>query len=243
MAKKNLTIFAAALVLGIGLAIGLTSLPAQQPAPVISSNAAAERIQNLGTLKTEATQYHDCTCKCGCYAHDLNAQADRAIEFLHRLAANRRPHEKLALILDIDDTTLSTYPQMAGADFGYDPASYDEWIAKAQAPVIPGTLRIYREAQRLGLSVFFITGRKEALRSATERNLHAQGFDNWNLLVMLPADHGSQTTGAFKAVARRQIAAAGYTLALSVGDQWSDLKGQPEAEYSVKYPDPFYFIP
>ena len=40
-----------------------------------------------------------------------------------------------------------------------------------------------------------------------------------------------------------QIAAAGYTLALNVGDQWSDLKGKPEAEYSVKYPDPFYFIP
>jgi predicted secreted acid phosphatase len=224
-------------------AIGLASLPAQHPAPVISSDAAAERIPNLGTLKTELKQYHDCTCKCGCYAHDLNAQADRAIEFLHRLAARRRPHEKLALILDIDDTTLSTYPEMAGADFGYDPASYDAWLATAQAPAIPGTLRIYKEARRLGFSVFFITGRKEAVRAATERNLRAQGFDNWNLLVMLPADHGSQTTGAFKAVARRQIAAAGYTLALSVGDQWSDLKFEPEAEYSVKYPDPFYFIP
>jgi hypothetical protein len=248
MARKNLTILAAPVVLGIGLAIGVTSLPAQQPAPVISSDAAAERIPNLGTLKTEVTQYHDCTCKCGCYAHDLNAQADRAIEFLHRLAVRRRPHEKLALILDIDDTTLSTYPQMVGADFGYDPASYDAWLAAAQAAAIPGTLRIYKEAQRLGFSVFFVTGRKEAVRAATERNLRAQGFGSWNLLVMLPADRGSanqgsQTIGAFKAVARSQIAAAGYTLALNVGDQWSDLKGKPEAEYSVKYPDPFYFIP
>jgi acid phosphatase len=251
MAKKNLTIRSApvtlamglAIGLGFGFAIGLASLAAQQPAPVISSDPAAERIPNLDALKKELKQYHDCTCKCGCYAHDLDAQADRAIEFLHRLAAHRRPHEKLALILDIDDTTLSTYPEMLAADFGYDPASYDAWLATAQAPVIPGTLRIYKEAQRLGFNVFFITGRKEMLRAVTERNLHAQGFDSWNLLVMLPADHGSQTTGAFKAVARKQIAAAGYTLALSVGDQWSDLKGKPEAEYSVKYPDPFYFIP
>ncbi len=44
-------------------------------------------------------------------------------------------------------------------------------------------------------------------------------------------------------MARGQIAGAGYTLALNVGDQWSDLKGKPEAEYSVKYPDPYYFIP
>jgi len=237
--RKHLASFAAIFL----CALGLTSLPAQQPTPVISSDAAAERIPNLGTLKTELKQYHDCTCKCGCYAHDVDAQADRAIEFLHRLAARRRPHEKLALILDIDDTTLSTYPEMVGADFAYNPASYDQWLAAAQAPAISGTLRIYEEAQRLGLSVFFITGRKEVLRAATERNLHAQGFDNWNLLVMLPADHGSQTIGAFKAVARAQIAAAGYTLALNVGDQWSDLKGKPEAEYSVKYPDPYYFIP
>ncbi|MGA2168667.1 MAG: hypothetical protein ABSG62_10675 [Terracidiphilus sp.] len=27
------------------------------------------------------------------------------------------------------------------------------------------------------------------------------------------------------------------------GDQWSDLKGKPEAEFSVKYPDPYYYIP
>ncbi len=237
--RKHSAFFAGVLIWGFGC----FDLPAQQSAPVISSDAAAERIPNLSTLKAEVKQYHDCTCKCGCYAHDLDTQADRAIEFLHRLAAHRRPHEKLALILDIDDTTLSIYAQMVAADFGYDPASYDQWLATAQAPAIPGTLRIYKEAQRLGLSIFFITGRKEKLRAATERNLRAQGFDSWNLLVMLPADHGSQTTGAFKSVARRQIAAAGYTLALSVGDQWSDLKGKPEAEYSVKYPDPFYFIP
>jgi hypothetical protein len=49
--------------------------------------------------------------------------------------------------------------------------------------------------------------------------------------------------GAFKAVVPSQIAATGYTLALNAGDQWSDLKSQPEAELSVKYPDPYYFIP
>ncbi len=60
---------------------------------------------------------------------------------------------------------------------------------------------------------------------------------------MRPAANASQTVGAFKTVVRGQIAATGYTLALNVGDQWSDLKGKPEAEYPVKYPDPYYFIP
>jgi hypothetical protein len=238
--KKVLAIATAAVV----LAFGSCCLAAQQaPRPVFSTDAAAERIPNLGTLKTELRQYHDCTCTCGCYAHDLDVQANRAIAFLRLRTAHRKPHEKLALILDIDDTVLSTYQEMLDADFAYNPTVFDQWLETAQAPAIPGTLRLYKEAQRLGMSVFIVTGRTEPQRAATERNLRAQGFDNWNLLVMLPADHGAQTIGEFKAVARRQIAAAGYTLALNVGDQWSDLKGKPEAEYSVKYPDPYYFIP
>jgi HAD superfamily, subfamily IIIB (Acid phosphatase) len=238
--RKHSAFFAAI----VWCAFGSCGLSAQQATkPVFSNNGAAERIPNLGTLKTELKEYHDCTCKCGCYAHDLDGQADRAIEFLRRRAAHRGPHEKLALILDIDDTTLSTYPEMLDADFAYNPPVFDRWLDSAQATAIPGTVRIYKEAQRLGVSVFFVTGRKESQRAVTERNLRAQGFDNWKLLVMLPANHGSQTTGAFKAVARAQIAAAGYTLALNVGDQWSDLKGKPKAEYSVKYPDPYYFIP
>lgn len=226
------------------LAWGIPGLAAQQaPAPVISSNAAAERIQNLDTLKTEVKQYHDCTCTCGCLARDLDRQAGRAIAFLRQRAAHRRPHEKLALILDIDETTLSNYKEELDNDFAYIPAVFDTWVQKGQAPAIPGTLRLYKEAQRLGVSVFFITGRTENERAATERNLREQGFSNWQQLAMLPVEHGTQTTGQFKAVVRGQIAAVGYTLALNVGDQWSDLQGKPQAEFSVKYPDPYYFVP
>lgn len=238
--KRHLAISAAVFV----WAFGSYGLAAQQAsAQQFSANAAAERIPNLDALKKELRQYHDCTCPCGCYAHDLDAQADRAIAFLRRRAAHRRPAEKLALILDIDETTLSNYQEEVGADFGYNAATFDAWVKTAQAPAIPGTLRVYKEAQRLGVSIFFITGRSETERAATERNLRAQGFDKWRQLAMRPADHGPETAGAFKAMIRGQIAAQGYTLALNVGDQWSDLKGKPEAEYSVKYPDPFYFIP
>ena len=95
----------------------------------------------------------------------------------------------------------------------------------------------------MAVTIFFITGRPESERVATERNLRAQGFDHWNLLVMRPSATGAETIGEFKQKTRAEIAAQGYTLALNVGDQWSDLKGKPEAEFSVKYPDPFYFIP
>ncbi len=215
----------------------------QPPRTAFSSNAQAERIPNLDTLKKELKQYHDCTCTCGCWAHDQDVEADRAIAFLRQRSAHRRAQEKLALILDIDETTLSNYQEMIGADFAYNKPVFDAWVEAAQAQAIAGTLRLYKEAQRLGVNIFFITGRDEAQRGSTERNLRAQGFDNWQELEMRPADHGSQTIGEFKQVARSRMVAEGYTLALNVGDQWSDLKGKPEAEYSVKFPDPYYFIP
>jgi acid phosphatase len=215
----------------------------QSPQPGFSSDTQAERIPNLDTLKKELRQYHDCTCICGCWTHDQDAQADRAIAFLQQRAVHRHGREKLALILDIDETTLSNYQEELSADFAYNKPVFDAWVETAQATAIAGTLRLYKEAQRLGVSVIFITGRDDGQRGATERNLRGQGFDHWQELVMRPADHGSQSIGEFKQAARRQMVAKGYTLALNVGDQWSDLKGKPEAEFSVKYPDPYYFIP
>jgi len=232
------------------LAIFLASLcSAQQPlAPGLqhsasSANAHAELLPNLDIVKGELRQYHDCTCKCGCYARDIDVQADRAIAFLHRRAAHPRPQEKLAMVLDIDETSLSNYPEMLKADFTYESKAFDEWVQSAQGPAMQGTLRLYREAQSLGVSVFFITGRPESERAATVRNLQAQGFHNWQQLVLHPADQPSLKTVAYKSGARAQIVAQGYTLVLSVGDQWSDQKGAPEAEFFVKYPNPYYFIP
>jgi acid phosphatase len=238
MNRQSKLAFAALLVLGSG------NLGAQQqPQHGFSEDAAAERIENLDKLKAEIKQYHDCTCPCGCYAHDMDRQADRAIAFLRQRAARKKPGEKLALVLDIDETTLSNYQEEIGADFGFVKKNFDAWAMSAQAAAIPGTLRLYKEAQKLGVSVFFITGRPEDEREATERNLRTQGFNGWDGLALRPANHGKQTTIEYKSGERAKIAAQGYTLALNVGDQWSDLEGTPEAEFSVKYPDPFYFIP
>jgi acid phosphatase len=232
------------LLLLLGAILAPERLSAQpSPRPAFITAPAAERIRNLDSLKEELRRYHDCTCACGCYAHDLDVQADRAIASLRQLAAHREAQQKLALILDIDETTLSNYQEMAGTGFAYNAAAFSVWVGSAQAPAIAGTLRLFKEAQRLGVSILFITGRSESQRAATERNLRAQGFDHWRELIMRRADQETETASKYKQAARRQMVAKGYTLALNVGDQWSDMKGAPEAEYSVKYPDPYYFIP
>jgi acid phosphatase len=219
---------------------------AQQPrtAPV----APSESIPNLGPLlekvnavKSELRQYHACSCACGCYAKDIDLEADRAVTFLEA-RAHRRDNEKLALVLDIDETTLSNWEEMSGANFEYDSKAFNAWVESAQAPAIHGTLRIYNAAQRLGVRVFFLTGRPEAQRASTETNLRLQGFSKWQQLILRRPEQAKMTALAYKSGERANIGAAGYRIILNVGDQWSDLRGKPEAELSVKYPDPFYFI-
>jgi acid phosphatase len=208
-----------------------------------SVNAKAEHLPNIDFLKGELKQYHDCTCTCGCYTKDFDGQAEKAIAFLTRRAARREQGEKLAMVLDIDETSLTNWEELLKADFAYDDKAFTVWEETAKAPALGGTLRLYKAAQRLGVSVFFITGRPEGERAATERNLKAQGYEGWQGLALRPEHPKTQSTAEYKSGERAKIVAQGYTLVLNAGDQWSDLKGKPEAEYSVKYPNPFYYIP
>jgi hypothetical protein len=198
---------------------------------------------NLGLLKTELKAYHDCTCTCGCYTKALDLEEQHAMAFLERAAAHKKAGEKLALVLDIDDTSLSTWPEISAADFGFVSNEWQTWAESASAPVIPGTLRLFKRAQELSVAVFFITGRADTLRDATERNLHSAGYDKWDGLALCTKDQLKEATIAYKSAARMQIVQQGYRIALSVGDQFSDLRGKPAADYSVKLPNPFYYIP
>jgi acid phosphatase len=230
-------------VVFFALIAGSHRLAGQQAGPRFSALAPGERIANLDTLKEELKRYHDCTCTCGCYAKDLDLQADRAIVFLRMRAAHRRQNEKLAVVLDIDETALSNYEEMQKAGFAYDSKAFGAWVDSAAAPAIPGTLRIYKEAKRLRVAVFFLTGRSEGERTATERNLRSQGFDGWEQLILRSQGQEKLSALAYKSAQREGIESQGYRVVLNVGDQWSDLRGKPEAEFSVKYPDPYYFLP
>lgn len=236
-------ILAAVALMPWGLVCGQTSAHGDRNSAVFAPLAQGEKIENLDTLKAELKRYHDCTCSCGCYAKDLDTQANRAIAYLRRRVAHPDAHHRFALILDIDETTLSNWDEMSRAGFAYDKKAFDEWVDSAEAPAIPGTLRLYSEAKRLGVSVFFLTGRPESQRAATERNLKSQGFTGWTGLILRSKDETALTAQAYKSAKRAELESKGYELVLNVGDQWSDLKGRARAEYSVKYPDPYYWLP
>lgn len=200
-------------------------------------------LPNLGRLQLELQQYHDCKGNDGCYTTDLDRETATATRELERMVRQDRSDAKLAVVLDIDETSLSNYAEIVHADFAYNQQEWDAWVDRSAAPAIPGTLRFYHEAQKLGVAVFFITGRPESQRAATEENLHSQGYSSWTGLTLRAPAEAHTPTIAYKSAARQRIVAAGYRIAVNLGDQMSDLEGSPQAEVSVKLSDPFYYIP
>lgn len=231
-------------VLGV-LLLAVTLHAQQAPRPSAGPHVlkSPNEPANLGLLKNELKAYHDCTCKCGCYARALDRQADRAMHALEIRAARSKPGAKLALVLDIDETSLSNYEAMQKADFGYSGKAFNAWIEEAKAPAISGTLRLYRKAEQLGVAVFFITGRPDTELAATEQNLRAAGYTDWAGLTLRRPDQVKEATIAYKSSVRAAILQQGYHIILNVGDQMSDLKGRPQADVSVKLPNPYYYIP
>jgi hypothetical protein len=213
---------------------------AQAPAWVWTQQPA-----NLGDLKPELRRYHD----SGDYARDLAAVAGAAQAYVEwRAGEVARP----ALVLDIDETSLSNWPEIVANDFGYipdgpchlpqGPCGVHAWERSARAAAIAPTLRLFNAAKAKGVAVFFVTGRHEPEWAATELNLRRAGYRGWAGLFMQPAGSKPPSAADFKAPARARIEARGYTIIANMGDQPSDLAGG-RAERTFQLPNPFYRIP
>jgi acid phosphatase len=224
---------AALVVLAATLAAGCASGP---PAP--------PPVPSLVDAKRQVAEY----VASGRYDADLAAVAAEARAHLsRRLGGGAR----LAIVLDIDETALSNLPALRANDYGFvlpgpcdvprGPCGFIAWIDLARAEPIKPVLELARFARERGVAVFFITGRPERFRTATEKNLKAAGYD-WTGVILKPDDLVTRSAVEFKAAERKKLTDQGYVIAVNVGDQMSDLDGG-HAERTYKLPNPFYLVP
>jgi HAD superfamily, subfamily IIIB (Acid phosphatase) len=173
----------------------------------------------------------------GQWERDISRVTAAAREHLERRLATgiRRP----ALVLDIDDTSLSSYDCLKERDFKRSPDS--PCARGGDLPVIPQTLELYTYARQRGVTVLFLTGRRERLRRATVTNLRAAGYSGRLRLRMRPNRERRGTHDGFKARERRRLERRGFTIVANVGDQRSDLDGGA-ALRTFKLPNPMYVI-
>jgi HAD superfamily, subfamily IIIB (Acid phosphatase) len=240
-------------LLGVGAVVQAADCPPLRepripaiPGPVDPINPV-----NIDKVKTQLNEYHG-----GNYDYDVAAVLSDARVYVDRRL--KEPFTRPAVVLDIDETSLSNWPNLKAVDFGLlrdipceptaieRPCSFNNWVLLAQAPAIPWTRDFFNHVIAKGVAVFFVTGRRDSQRAKTIENLERSEFKGWTKLVTRPDGDKDETIVPFKSGARAEIQAkdkdTGYTIIANIGDQRSDLEGG-HAECSFKVPNPFYFIP
>jgi len=139
-----------------------------------------------------------------------------AEEWLRQRMEHRRPGERLAVIMGIDDVMVQTHFAGIGT-------------------LLPRSVQFVRAAHALGYSVFYVTGRSYAhglgrIETFLERmNVPADAFYGRPL--------GAADEQSAKAQCRTSIQAQGYTLAMSVAADGASFIGPPQAEQDIRLPD------
>jgi acid phosphatase len=189
----------------------------------------------------------------------------RVLEAAQKWVVARAPQVaaplKPAIVLDIDETSLSNWPRIYLDDFAFipngsctlkagDPCGDTEWQQSGAAQALQPTLKLYKAARCIDapspcapIEVFFITGRRESARDWTARNLTLAGYGDVDRehLYMREPDRGDSAS-TYKTSKRMDIESKSFLIIANVGDQRSDLAGG-HAEMTFKVPNPFYFIP
>lgn len=185
------------------------------------------------------------------YAVQVNTIEAQAEHYLDGRA--RHDHSgKKAIVLDVDDTSLSTYNYELETTFVYNPAGNAQYIATKTMPAVFGMNTLASWATKQGYTVFYVTGRPEAQRDSTAANLAAVGFptaDASHLFLKnkttpppyLPCG-ATCTTIEYKSGTRAHIESLGYDIVANFGDQLSDLSGG-HADKTFKIPNPMYYLP
>lgn len=197
---------------------------AQQPAPLA-----------LPAAKAAVVQYYE----RGQYDRDVAKVMGDAVALLPETAV--LDGKRLAVVLDIDETALSTYEYQKGMGFGHYGKAWHQWIEMRRATAIAPVLAFYQAARARGLALFFVTGRREKSRAATEDNLRQVGYDGWAKLYMKADDYREPSVRPYKQRCREEIEAAGYVIWLNVGDQRSDLAGG-HARHEIELPNLIYTV-
>ncbi len=188
--------------LGIGGTVTAAGTAAAAPAQTAVSATAA----------TAAVDYAS-------WQSDVKAVIDQARPYVEQRTANAAG-QKLALVFDIDNTTLET--------------DFHPWY-ELPTPAVKPSLDLARYARSRGVDIFFISARPGIISSLTEWNLTSVGYPVSGLYTRDLPDLFDEVS-TYKTSKRAEIESRGYTIIANVGNNDSDLVGG-HAERTFKLPD------
>ncbi|MFI3256389.1 MAG: 5'-nucleotidase, lipoprotein e(P4) family [Psittacicella sp.] len=166
------------------------------------------------------------------------------------------PNEKLAVIVDLDETMLDNEAQTGYQlknSVTFNQKVWSKWVQSEQVKPTPGSVAFSHFIENNGGTIFYISDRSQANKASTIASLNKLGFANVSQSsVML------KTTTSDKVARFDKVKQMGYTIVLQMGDNLSDLTGDTfhksnaqrrawvdsnKTQFGVKYfviPNPIY---
>jgi predicted secreted acid phosphatase len=199
----------------------------------------ASATEPTGKSAAEIREYRE----SGDWNRAIVKQVKKAKAYLAKRTQGRNAPRKPALVLDIDETALDNYPCFnARGGIPFDATVNVECVTAFDAPAFKSVRSLFKRARQLQVAVFFITGRIEAIRDGSLRNLRSAGYTGKYEAIFQPNGYDRPSRVPFKSGARRKIQGRGFKILANVGDQQSDLKGG-FSERTYKLPNPIYVTP
>ncbi|HSG67225.1 MAG TPA: 5'-nucleotidase, lipoprotein e(P4) family [Bacteroidales bacterium] len=165
------------------------------------------------------------------YAEEYKAMAYQAFniarERIDEMIADNMVPEKLAIVVDIDETLLDNSPSEAiliERDTSY-PYMWKEWCEMAVAKAVPGAVEFLQYADKKGFNIFYISNRKKKNEQAPSmKNLMELGFpqiDEEHFLLKI--DRSEQNPDPSDKQSRRdEVGARGFEIVMLIGDNLGD---------------------
>jgi predicted secreted acid phosphatase len=176
----------------------------------------------------------------GDWSRAVTKQVKKAKAYLVKRSHGKHKAKKPALVLDIDETSLNTYPCLNANDgIPYDGLVNINGVTGYDAPAVKPVRSLFKVAKRHKVKVFFVTARPEAIRDGTLDNLRHAGYTGKYELILQPSDYTKDSKVPYKSGARKRIQKRGFHIIANVGDQKSDLKGG-YSERTYKLPNVIY---
>lgn len=191
-------------------------------------------MENLDIVKRKIRHYyqHD-------YLAEVNDICTKAMKYL-----TIKPETNDVVIFDIDDTIFSTYPFYEQRDFSRYKNPAD--LSLSVLPPLSPTIDLYFYLLAQGFNIIFMTGRNEAFREHTTKELAKHNiipktsYNNGYLTLIMRETNNTEPGSQFKLRHRKSLS-SNYQIIANVGDQLSDFEGGYN-DYIVKLPNYLYLI-
>lgn len=198
---------------------------------LLISCSEQEKPENLTTARKEVKEYYE----SGRFYNEVENVIKKAEEKFDRIEIK----DNSAVVFDVDETALDNYGLAKSMGFGYVYKMNKEWNAEMKSPALKPVREFYDYLIAKGVHIIFLTGRNFPEYEVTYQNLKNAGYTVFDTLITQIGEETKMKSRDFKNSKRVFLTKEGYDIVGTVGDQWSDLRGEDHG-IQVKIPNYLY---